>query len=528
MGFVKHVVWSLCLLGVLCTSNAGAQVPDNKKPEVKATVVEKKPIRVVPSDGCNLTIDEQIDDHRLVMKLDSPCHNWFSVQLADLPTDAPVIIGLSMEGMDTKNKADVKKWVGLMPVITYGDPANPDGMECFQLDEKGRWVSSDPFKTGDARYAGTGKTPVQTVIPAAAAAEFLSKDGKTWEPYKEVDKAEAVTELNIFRITQRFTLPNATISMRVPYTYTHELAYLEKLKAAKISGVTVDKVSYGHEAWINAKGVMERRYVQIIRFEAPANPGENLALRPTILVYAREHATEPDGSIAIEGMVNWLVSSDPAAVKARTTANWLFFPILDPDGTTHSVFRVADDFSPNAEMRDETYMTALYMVEKWIDTGHRVDLAINLHSLECTEGPNLDSPFITIGQKKSIVAFNTQAFARVKKAGFETGKPDGWATGGVSARFAYWFYRGFSTQGMSFEMNTRYPKNRLNITQQKKLGVTLIDGAVDYVQGKDFETVRTGITDRLAARPAERDKWFKARRVSIKYRTLYELYLKGY
>ena len=522
---ITHVsLYVVAVIGLLCTSPASAQGD-----VIAAPPPVGQGIRVVPFDGNNLIIDKLVDEHTLELKLDPPCHNWFSVQLADLPTDAPVQLSFTLKSEDTKNKADVKKWVGLMPVITYGDPANPDGMECFQLDEQGRWVSSDPFKTGDARFAGTGKTPVQTVIPAAAAAEFLSKDGKTWEPYKEVDKAEAVTELNIFRITQRFTLPTATISMRVPYTYTHELAYLDKLKAAKINGVFVDNYGFCKDAFMNAKGEMEQRQIYCIRFEAPANPEENLALRPTIVVYAREHATEPDGSVAIEGMVNWLVSSDPAAVKARTNANWLFFPILDPDGTARSVFRVADDFTPNAEMRVETYQTALYLVEKWIDTGHRVDLAINLHSLEGTEGPNLGSPFISYyGHNKSIVAFNTQAFARVKKVGFETGKQEGWHTGGVRARFVDWFYRGFSTQGMSFEMNTRYPKNRLNITQQKKLGATLIDGAVDYVQGKDFETVRTGITDRLAARPAERDKWFKDRRVPIKYCTLYELYLKGY
>ena len=521
---ITHVsLYVFAVIGMLCASQASAQGD-----VATAPTPVRQGIRVVPFDGNNLIIDKQVDEHTLELKLDPPCHNWFSVQLADLPTDAPVQLSFTLKSEDTMNTADVKKWVGLMPVITYGDPANPDGMECFQLDEKGHWVSSDPFKTGDARYAGTGKTPVQMVIPAAAAAEFLSKDGKTWEPYKEVDKAEAVTELNIFRITQRFTLPNATISMRVPYTYTHEIAYLEKLKAAKINGVFVDNYGFCKDAWRNAKGERERRHIYCIRFEAPVNPGENLALRPTIVVYAREHATEPDGSVAIEGMVNWLVSSDPAAVKARTNANWLFFPILDPDGTARSVFRVADDFTPSAVMRVETYQTALYMVEKWIDTGHRVDLAINLHSLECTEGPNLDCPFITYGQNKSIVAFNTQAFARVKKAGFETGQPDGWAVGGVSARFAYWFYRGFSTQGMSFEMNTRYPKNRLNITQQKKLGATLIDGAVDYVQSKDFVTVRTGITDRLAARPAERDKWFKEKRETIDDRSLFDLYWKGY
>ena len=126
MRITRHYVWVLCLLTMFSASHASAQGD-----VVTALPPVQQPIRVVPFDGNNLIIDKQVDEHTLELKLDPPCHNWFSVQLADLPTDAPVRLSFTLKAEDTKNKADVKKWVGLMPVITYRDPANPDGMECF-------------------------------------------------------------------------------------------------------------------------------------------------------------------------------------------------------------------------------------------------------------------------------------------------------------------------------------------------------------------------------------------------------------
>jgi len=241
------------LVGMLGASAQEATLPRPPDPT---------PIALTPQDGFNLAVVDQITPHYVIVKLASPAHNWFAGTFTNLPTDKAVTIGLSMAGNDTRgNAADVKKWVGLMPVMTYADPTQYETYEWFRKDAQGRWVSGDPFKQGEARFAGTGKTPEQAVIPKEVAAQFLSADGQYWQAWREVDTAEAVPGINVFRITQRFARPTATVAMRVPYTYTYLQAFLAKLQAAKLPGVTVDEIG----------DTPEKRKLQCIRVEDPTN-----------------------------------------------------------------------------------------------------------------------------------------------------------------------------------------------------------------------------------------------------------------
>lgn len=177
---------------------------------------------VIPQDGFNLKIVEHITPTYFVVKLTSPVHNWFAGTFTNIPTDQEVTIGLSLQEVDTGiNKADVSKWQGLRPVMTYANPAAYETYEWFTKDENERWVSSDPFKVGEEKFAGTGVVPIQRSVPKNVAEQFLSKDGKYWSAWREVDNTEVIPNLNIFRIKQRFALRTVTVAMRVPFTYTY-------------------------------------------------------------------------------------------------------------------------------------------------------------------------------------------------------------------------------------------------------------------------------------------------------------------
>jgi hypothetical protein len=234
-----------------------------------------KPIALIPGDGMNLEIVDQISSHYVIVKVNPPVHNWFAGTFTNLPTDKEVTIGLSMEGMDTKgNTGDVSKWVGLRPVMTYADPTKYETYEWFQKDEQGRWVSGDAFKKGDEKFAGTGTTPEQSVIPQEVAADFLSEDGNYWQPWREIDNAEAVTNLNIFRMKQQFSYPKATLAMRVPFTYTYLQQFISQLQSADIPGVYVDKIG------MTPKG----RNLQVIRVEASGKEVAITDTTPTIIM----------------------------------------------------------------------------------------------------------------------------------------------------------------------------------------------------------------------------------------------------
>ncbi|HOS44775.1 MAG TPA: hypothetical protein PK794_13885 [Armatimonadota bacterium] len=146
--------WRGGLLGVLLAGMLGASVQEAAPPRAP----DPPPVAITPQDGFNLEVVDQVNSHYVIVKLASPAHSWFAGAFTHLPTDKDVPIGLSMAGNDTKgNAADVTKWVGLVPVMTYADPAQYETYEWFTKDGQGRWMSEDIFKQGEAKYAGTGK-----------------------------------------------------------------------------------------------------------------------------------------------------------------------------------------------------------------------------------------------------------------------------------------------------------------------------------------------------------------------------------
>jgi len=255
-----------------------------------------QPIMLIAGDGMNLTITEQ-EPGRVAVKLATTAGNWFAGTFSNLPTDRETTIELAFAGSGSKeNQASVVKWVDLHPVMTYADPAKYATYEWFVKDAQGHWISGDPLKTGEARYAGTGKVPVQQVIPAAVAEQFLSRDGKYWAAWREIETVDAVMDKNIFCIKQQFALPKATVAMRIPYPPALQKAFAERVEEAHIPGVTVrhlGKSTNQHELYLIEIGDPDAQEEQ-----------STVLKRPTIFLYGDEDGNEPDGSWAVDGALS--------------------------------------------------------------------------------------------------------------------------------------------------------------------------------------------------------------------------------
>lgn len=498
---------------VAYATGVAASIPTASLPATPA-------IAVLPQDGFNLQLVEVLPGNHLSVKLATPVHNWFAGTFTHLSTDTPMSIGFSMEGNVTeRNTADVSKWQGLVPVMTYADPTQYASYEWFHKDDQGRWMSSDLFKLGDAKFAGTDTVPEQQVIPAELAAQFLSTDGMTWNPWRDVDVAEAKPNLNIFRVTQTFARDTATVAMRVPYTYTYEQAFLKKLKDAQLPGVFVDEIGFTPTG----------RKLYIIRIEQLSMQEETTheTERPTILVYAREHATEHDGSWVIEGMLRWLLSDEPLAIEARQKSNWLFIPILDVEGSCNSVFRVGDFFQVTKPIMREAVAYALYLV-RWLDTGHRLDIVMNLHNVECTEDRNFFCPLINSDRITSVRKFNQNLFNRLKADGFSVGNPYGDNVGIQIARLSGWCNSRFSTYDLMYEVNTCDPSSRLTMNRTARLGALVAQELYRLEQSKDFSAIEEEITDNLAKRQVLMQTYWRQVGHDASGRKPYELFLYGY
>jgi len=195
-------------------------------------------IAIVPQDGFNMKLDELLNAHYVISTIDPPIHNWFAGTFTNLPVKEPVTIGLSLKELpDQPTLVDLKKWIGLQPLFTYADPTRYETYEWFVKNAQGQWVSNDPLKRGETRFAGTGKLPEQPAIPNDIAEQFLSIDGNYWQPWRDIADTEINTQVNIFRIKQKFDYSSASVAMHYPFTYTYQQLIVGKLKNAQLARI---------------------------------------------------------------------------------------------------------------------------------------------------------------------------------------------------------------------------------------------------------------------------------------------------
>jgi len=521
LGQLVGILFGACLL-------AGAASPTVTAGGAKKTLattatttatppVKVLPIEIIPLDGFNLAVEDQINPHYVVVKLTSPAHNWFAGKIDQLATDGiATTIGLLMEGNDTAgNKADVSKWVGLMPLYSYADPNKYESYECFQKDDKGRWLSTDPFKDEKSIFAGTGKTPKQSAIPEKVAEQFLSKDGKSWEPWKEVDSAEAVKELNIFRIRQKFDLPTAVVAMRVPYLPSIEAEFIKRLETAKIPGVTIHHIGY-------SQGNRPLSVIQVDDFDTNVKTKDH----PVILLYGSEDGDEPDGAWLTHGAICKLISGKSNTKALRNDVTILCIPSLDPDGAAKcSYAEITYSFSYKGNSVRPEALAYTKFLSTWINDGHRLDIINDIHNIECNEGPNILSPIVDLRQVGIIT--DIQSFVLARFRDIKT-SPTVWLHGMISDRLTSWCYLHFGTIQMTYEVNSRFPDNRLSLDQLKRTGGVLVTSLGEYTTVKMFKSYEQGMLSMQSKYVDNRKRYWEQCDDPDHQRSEYEIVGLGY
>jgi len=436
----------------------------------------------------------------------------------------PNTYGFSMEG-----KGDVSKWNGLSPVMTNANPNNYQAYEWFAKDDKGRWISGDIGKTRDAKFAGTGNVPRQHIISDELARAFLSPDGKFWFPWRDIS-GEAVPKLNIFRTTFSSGTTDACVAMRVPYTYIYQQTMLAKLKAAKYPGVSIDEIGV----------TPDRRKLQVIRIDDPEhitpikNTGDTLTFdgkhipqytfndppkndmygHRVILVMAGEHATEHASSWAIDGILRSLLTDTPEAAKLRKDTTWLLIPILDPDGRARSEFASLTNkfYNQRGDMPainntpTETIAYASY-IRAFVNSGRVLTTAVTLHNVECNEGPVVYSPFGIAEAWEPTKALNNTYFTRLRAHGYKVGSDIPLEGGQQQMRFYGWCGMKFGALPFAFEVNDRYPSQRMTVKDLQDVGADLAYSLGDFRYSKEGLECLGRTEARLKLRVQERNTY---------------------
>jgi len=441
-------------------------------------------VKVIDTAGCNLAIVSETAANTYSLKSTSGAHNWCSGVFEGLDTTNPTTFSLGMDGTGTaESPGDVSKWDGLWPVYTYGKYWDYNTYIYYTKNNDGYWVSNDIFIK--EKLAGNGKTPIQNVIPAEFAEEFLSKEGKYWSAWQEIKDTKINVGINTFTATQKFNSPTSALAMRVPYTYDYEYEYMKKLKQADVSGVTVheiDKSIKNHNLYI----------VEISDYKATV---EELKDRRVVLMYANEDGDEPDGCWVVNGAMNYLIegiqNDDKEVKKILSEVTFLFIPLLDPVGWSDSTYAAMTyyfKYAPDKPARPEVLAYAKWIIDWIAEKGNRLDVVVNLHNVECNEASNILCPILEGNQMEEIDNLNNFLLPRLEKSQEIKISRSYWIMGGFSNdRLAGWCSYFFGNIQISYEINSRYPDNRLSLDDLNMLGKSFLISFNDYFDSDEYE-----------------------------------------
>jgi len=462
-------------------------------------------LKIVEAEGCNLAIDEVLDNDIYVLSNISKVPNWFSGVFEGIDTGVETSFSV-MAGMGyTKSKGDVKKWEGLRPVYTYAKYLDYNSYIYYTKNKDGYWVSSDPFLNDEERLAGNGKTPFQTIIPADLSEEFLSEDNNYWSPWAELKTAYPLAFDNTFHITHKFNSSDVSIAMKYPYTYDYEEEYMNRLKAADMKGVTVNEVG---------KSIKEHN-LYVVTVCDPKATEEELYDRRVVLIYGNEDGDEPDSSWTVDGAMSYFIrglqDDDKKVLDILKEVTFLFIPLLDPVGWSECTYSLMTNrfllygvlnspenlIPPNPtetkytikfdddffNERSEVRAYAKF-INKWVINGHRLDIVCNLHNVECAEGPNFFCPLIDISQGEMIMDLNEIIFSGL--VDFKT-SDEVWMKAFINNRFMSWCAEIYGSIQVPYEINSRYPDNRLNLQGMGELGKSLALSFSTYFDSEEYE-----------------------------------------
>jgi hypothetical protein len=302
----------------------------------------------------------------------------------------------------------------------------------------------------------------------------------------------AVLGGGIMSFEETFEQDNVFVSMRFPYTYGYNEAFLTEL-AQDFPWVKVHNVGKSKEG-------RNLRVVQI--GEGVDREGKQ---KPTVVVYAREHGNEHDTSFAAEGAIRFLVSDEDAAIEARLNLCFIVIPLLDPDGASGGKYNnITESYFFGDQIPEALAYSAWF--KKWMDDGNRLDLILNLHNVRSFGSPHLFCPEI---EPQRFADFQTfHQFVMKELSGFEIRK-DPSQRGNQLFRLGGWLKNYYGPLCVPYELNTQAPSRHLTMNETRQMGVGLVVAAVKYLESEQSKSLRDGVTKILQQRQERWNKFAK-------------------
>jgi hypothetical protein len=208
----------------------------------------------------------------------------------------------------------------------------------------------------------------------------FSYDGESWRHFSAMTWDDAKKEA-----TFRFTPEHDRVWLAhvPPYPHSRLQRLLGEIAQSPVARVEViGRTVFGRDL-----------HLITVTNTARADPA-----RKTLWLQARQHAWEAGTSFVMEGALKFIVSDEPRARALRDEFNFIFTPMIDPDGSATGQVRYnAHGYDLNrhwdlVDVNDRTWLERIpetWYVKKAVlahlDAGRRIDLYLNLHNTETSE-----------------------------------------------------------------------------------------------------------------------------------------------
>jgi hypothetical protein len=203
---------------------------------------------------------------------------------------------------------------------------------------------------------------------------FYSSDQVTWYPVEgsSYDANEPSLKFQIKSTSDRLWI-------------AHVPAYTNRTFAALLRDISgsplVRRTSVGKS--------VEGREIPLLTITDTSIPDQ---AKKVIWLMFRQHAWEAGSSWTGDGLIRFVTSNDPVAVRIRRETILKIMPLCDPDGVAHGGVRFnrnGYDLNRNWDLVDPAKMPEIAAERRaildWVDAGKRVDFFLTVHNTETNE-----------------------------------------------------------------------------------------------------------------------------------------------
>jgi hypothetical protein len=195
-----------------------------------------------------------------------------------------------------------------------------------------------------------------------------SYDQQNWQ---RIGNVEYDSASYTFKFSHTFGQEPVWIAYAHPYPTSRLQSLLEKIEPSEFTEIK------------NIATTRQGREVPLIKITDPQIPD---ASKRNILIIALQHAGEDAGGYMAEGMIDFLISDNEEAKKARAKYNYMVVPMMNPDGIYNGTSRYNMEMEDlnNIWLNDKKAQPEVTGVKNWVASWYaaekEIDLFIDIHN----------------------------------------------------------------------------------------------------------------------------------------------------